>query len=64
VIFPDSNRTLGSILTMVIWRNELEVNVGRAHELLESSRAFIVQLLELGFQAAFHEILVQFGIGA
>jgi hypothetical protein len=64
VIFPDSNRALGSIMAMIVWRNELEVKVGRAHELLESSRAFIAQLLELGFQSAIREILVQFGIGA
>jgi hypothetical protein len=64
VVFPDAYRAYGRSLAMVVWRDELEFNVGRAHELFESGRAFIVQLLELGFQAAIREVLVQFGICA
>jgi hypothetical protein len=42
LVFPDAYCAFGRILAMVVWRDELEFNVGRAHELFESSRAFIV----------------------
>ena len=64
MIFPNSNRSLGRILAVIIGGHKLEFNAGRAHELFECVGAFVVQLLELRFQSAIGQMLVQFGVGA
>jgi hypothetical protein len=34
MVLPNSNRPLGSILAMIVWGNELEIDLFLAHELL------------------------------
>ncbi len=64
MVFPNANSQFGSVLAMVIRRDELKGNIVLAHELFECRRAFVVQLLELRFQSAIGQMLVQFGVGA
>jgi hypothetical protein len=45
VILPNPYCPLGSILAMVVWGDQLEIYRSLTHELFESLRSFIVELL-------------------
>jgi hypothetical protein len=64
VIFPNSDRSLGGVLTMVVRGDKLEFDVSVTHEFFEGRRAFIIQLLKLGFESSISEVLVHSGIGS
>jgi len=56
MVFPSANSTFGSITTMVIGRDQLEINVISFHKILEELRTFVVQYLDLRFEAGFDEL--------
>ena len=52
VVLERSDRAFGGVATMNVWRNKLEVDVLAFHVGLEGRGSFVVETLELRFEAA------------
>lgn len=52
MVLERANCALGSVATMNMWRNELEVNVLVLEVIFEHCGGFVVERVELGFEAA------------
>jgi hypothetical protein len=63
VILKGADGTFGSIAAVDSWWDQLEVDVLVVHVCLEGVRAFIVEALELWFQAGFAKACMQGLVG-
>jgi hypothetical protein len=56
MVFPDADGAFGSVLSVIVWGNKLKIDVFGPHELLEGSRALVVEFLEAGFETAIGKV--------